>query len=303
MNRALIVGSAGQDGRILDTQLRARGVVVTGIDRGDVSLADREAVCVAVRACAPDAVYYLAAHHHSSEESADDDVVVLRESLDVHVHGLAHVLDALRETPARLFHAASSHVFGRPGVPLQNEATPRMAINVYGMTKSLGMDLVRHYRDAHGVHASSGILYNHESVLRGESFVTTRLVRGARQAAAARARGEILRIEVGSLSAVVDWGWAPDYTDAMQRIVQADTPDDYVVATGVAHSVGDFARIAFAAVGLDAGDHVVEQAGRVKKPSATLVGDASKLRGRLGWSPSVTFEDMVTRWVRGEFER
>lgn len=287
--KALLVGSAGQDGRILDGQLRARGVEVDGVARGDLDLLDRAAVATRVRGA--DVVYYLAAHHHSSEEAQGDDVALLRASLDVHVHGLAHVLDGMRGD-ARLFYAASSHVFGRPDAPVQNEDTPRRPMSVYGMTKSLGMDVVRYYRDR-GRHASSGILYNHESPLRGPSFVTTRIVRGARAAAA----GERQVLELGSLSAVVDWGWAPDYTEAMQRIVAQDAPDDYVVASGEPHTVAEFALVAFAAVGLDAREWVVETPALVKKPGATLVGDATKLRERTGWERTMGFEQMVSRLV------
>lgn len=297
--KALIVGSAGQDGRLLDAQLRARGTETVGIVRGDVPLGDRAAVADLVRRQRPDEIYYLAAHHHSSEQAAGDDVDLLRTSLDVHVHGLVHVLEAVAHhaSKARLFYASSSHVFGRPSTSLQNEDSPRRPINVYGMTKSLGMDVVRYWRETRGLHASSGILYNHESPLRGESFVTTRIVRGAREAAVAKASGEVRALHVGSLSAVVDWGWAPDYTEAMQRIVACDVPDDYVVATGEPHTVDDFARVAFSAVGLDSRDWIVEVDGLVKKAGATLVGDAAKLRARTGWRPTIGFDEMVVRLV------
>lgn len=282
---ALIVGSAGQDGRILAAQLAAKGVLVTGVDRGDIELGDPAAVAALVAKVAPKAIYYLAAHHHSSEDKPEPTPVLLEKSIAINVTGLVHVLEAAGS--AHVFYAASSHVFGVPTGVTQNEDTPRRPINVYGMTKSVGMDLVRFYRDTRGVHASTGILYNHESPFRGPSFLSSRLARAA-------ARRE--KTVVGSLSANVDWGWAADYTEAMQRIVACEDPGDYVVATGKAHSVADFAQAAFAAVGLDAGEYVTEAAGIVQKPGAVLVGDASKLR-RTGWAPTVSFEEMVGRLV------
>jgi len=285
----VVVGAAGQDGRILREQLPG----ALALDRGDVDLLDRAAVRARFEGAAT--VYYLAAHHHSSEDAPEDAPELLAKSLDVHVTGFVHVLDAAPR--ARVFYAASSHVFGRPLAPTQNEATPRNPINVYGMTKSLGIDVARFYR-ARGQHVSTGILYNHESPYRRGSFVSTRLVEGARAAA----RGERTPLPIGALTAVVDWGWAPDYTEAMQRIVAQPEPDDWVVATGEPHTVADFARAAFAAVGLDWTAHVAERPGLVRKPSVPLVGDATKLRTQTGWQPTVGFEAMVARLVRGTFD-
>lgn len=313
MKRALVIGSAGQDGRILAAQLRAPETAVVGVDQNGVTaegvpvpaaqldLLDRPGVESFLRELAPDEVYYLAAHHHSSEESTDTDVAELfRLSIDVNVTGLVNVLEALWRVAntARLFYAASSHVFGRSSAPVQDESTPRNPINVYGITKSAGMDAVRFYRDR-GLHASTGILYNHESIYRSEKFVTMRLARAAQRAAEAKQQGLIESIEVGSLSAAVDWGYAPDYTTAMRRIVALPAPGDFVVATGEAHTVQEFAAAAFAALGLDWREHVSERPGIVKNLGAALVGNAAKLRQSTGWTPSVTFDGMAARLARG----
>lgn len=308
MKRALIVGSAGQDGRILRDQLRARSIEVVGLDRGGlelagvaielpatVDLAQRSEVADLVRRVAPDAVFYLAAFHHSSEDAFETDLVDLfRQSVAVHVDGWVHLLDAIRAhaPAARVFYAASSHVFGSPAASIQDESTPFAPDNAYGITKAAGVQIGRFFRQR-GLHVSSGILYNHESPLRPARFVSQRIVLGAVAAAEAMREGRVYTLELGSLSAIVDWGWAADTTEAMQRIVAAAEPGDYVVATGKPHTVEDFCRLAFAAVGLEHTRHVTERGGRVTKRLVPLVGDASKLRQGTGWAPTVTFEEMV----------
>jgi GDPmannose 4,6-dehydratase len=236
----------------------------------------------------PDEVYYLAAHHHSSEEHPDD-ATELRESTKVHVLGLINVLEALRKRAprCRVFYASSSHAFGQPATPKQDESTPFAPRNPYAITKVAGTHTCRLYRERCGMHVSVGILYNHESPLRGPRFVSQRIARAARQAAI----DPSFRLKLGSLSAVVDWSYAPDFVDAMVRILAAPQPDDYVVASGEPHTVRDFVEAAFGFMGLDWHAHVEE--GGAASAHGTLVGDASKLRRRTGWAPTVTFEKMV----------
>ena len=312
MKRALVVGSAGQDGTLLSRHLLARGTVVMGIDRGLVTLAGESAATPApvdlqnraevdrlVEGFQPDEVFYLAAFHHSSEDDAPEDLVVLFErSREVHVDGWLHVLEAVRRHAplAHVFYAASSHVFGAPEAPVQNEDTPFNPDNAYGITKAAGVQIARFFR-ARGLHVSTGIHYNHESELRPERFVSQRIVRGALRALASRRDGGVYSLELGSLSAVVDWGYAPDYTDAMQRIVLAGEPNDFVVATGIPHTVAEFCAAAFTAVGLDAEEFVVERKGRITKQLAPLVGDATRLRTATGWAPTLTVHEMVMRLV------
>jgi GDPmannose 4,6-dehydratase len=306
VKRAVVFGSAGQDGRILTQQLLARGVAVAGVDRGGVTLDGielptrlpptdvlrRSDVERLISHFQPDAAFYLAAFHHSSEETFETNLAELfKESFAIHVDGWVHVLEALRRhvPQARVFYAASSHLFGAAPTPTQSEATPFAPDNAYGISKAAGVQIGRFFR-ARGLHVSSGILYNHESPLRGEQFVSTRIVRGAIQA---KKLGAPFKLELGNLSAVVDWGYAPDYTEAMQQIVGRDEPGDYVIATGVPHTVADFCELAFKAVELDWRAHVTERPGRVTKVLAPLVGDSTKLRQATGWAPSVTFENMV----------
>jgi GDPmannose 4,6-dehydratase len=187
-------------------------------------------------------------------------------------------------------------MFGRPKTPRQDESTPFAPANPYAITKVAGAHACALFRERHGLHVSVGILYNHESPLRGPRFVTSRIVRGAQMAA----RDPSYKLQLGALSAIVDWGWAPDYVDAMIRIVCQPVPDDYVIATGEPHTVQDFAAAAFGHLGLDWRVHVEEDASIVRgvRPAEMpLVGDATKLRTRTGWEPSVTFDEMVKRLV------
>jgi len=308
MRRVVVVGSAGQDGRIL-FQRRSQQCAVLGLDAGSVThhllddvaprhpldLGNSAQVRDLLARVGPDEIYYLAAHHHSSEERIDA-ITELQKCIDVHMTGLIHVLEAIRNVArqCRLFYAGSSQMFGSPTEPLQDESTPFLPRNAYAITKVAGAHICALYRERHDVHASVGILYNHESPLRGARFVTQRIARGARQAA----RDPNFKVKLGSLSAVVDWGYAPDYVDAMVRIVSERVPDDYVVATGEAHTVQDFVEVAFGHLGLDWREHVVEDPLLVAPTPAVLVGDATKLRHRTGWKPTVGFTDLVKLLVQ-----
>lgn len=306
MTRALVVGSGGQDGQLLFDRLTSEGHAALGLERtrvrctqthssDPVDLLDATAVSATVARFQPTRIFYLAAVHHSAEERPQGDPELFKRSFDVHVHGLVSVLDAMRrEAPnARLFYAASSHVFGAPTAGPQTEATPLAPVCAYGISKAAGLRCCAHYR-RRGVYASAGILYNHESELRGERFLSQKVVRGA-VAIAAGAQRELV---LGDLSASIDWGYAADTVNAMLRILEQPEPDDFIVASGERHTVGEFARLAFEAVGLDWRAHVREDSELVSRQRRVLFGDASRLRERTGWEPSITFAEMVTRLVR-----
>jgi GDPmannose 4,6-dehydratase len=287
----VIIGSAGQDGTLLARALGPERDVV-GFDVGDLDLLDPAAVAAAIERIRPAQLYYLAAAHHSSEERIDF-ATELREGFGVHVSGCTNVLDAIvRHAPkCRMFFAGSSQMFGAPREPLQDESTPFSPRTPYAITKVAGAHVCQRYRER-GVHVSIGILYNHESPLRGLRFVTQRIARGAH---AARKHGTKLRL--GTLAAVCDWGYAPDFVDAMRRIVDQQIPDDYVIATGEPHTVRELANIAFDYVGLDLESYVEVDANFVQTSGAILVGNAARLRSRTGWRPTVNFEQMVRHLV------
>ena len=303
MKRAIVVGADGQDGRILYERLAAEGWAVLGIGRessrgtapftpGRIDVTDRACVREVVGNWQPGQIYYLAAHHHSSQEQAGSDALSLFErSHAVHMLGLLHFLDAMKDAApaARLFYAASSLVFGEVATEVQNEQTPMNPRCIYGITKASGIHCCRFYRETHGVFASAGILYNHESIYRQEKFVSKKIIRAALEIAA----GQRDKLILGDLSARIDWGYAPDFAEAMVRILALDRAEDFVIATGEAHTVREFVEIAFRLAGLDWKSYVEENPALLQRRKPVLIGDASKLRNATGWRPTVTFSEMV----------
>jgi GDPmannose 4,6-dehydratase len=309
MPRAVIIGANGQDGTFLHEHLLKRNYEIVGIGRSrtssttdawddgrHVDIGNFSAVIDFLRAVRPDEVYHLAAIHHSSEDPVAEQVRLLEQSYRVNVHSLIHFLEAIRQVSptTRLFYAASSHIFGRPDVVPQDESTPINPVTIYGITKASGLFLCREYRKTHKVFASVGILYNHESLLRGEQFVSRKIVEGAVQCR----RDSACRLTLGSLATIADWGYAPDYVDAMHRILSLDEPDDFVVATGQKHTVEDFARIAFEACGLDWHGFVEEDRDIITRPANPFIGNPAKLVQRTGWKRSVDFSGMIKTLVR-----
>jgi len=302
--RAIVVGHQGQDGRLLCALLRRRGYSIVGIGRTGVetfgslthaaccSLSEPDTVTDLVRCTQPNEIYYLAARHGSSESRGRDPGQEWQSLYVVNVSGVLHFLQAIRNhaPSCRLFYASSSLVYGSsPAESPQTEHTPCAPDEPYAASKSYASDICRDYRRHHGVFASIGILYNHESHLRPDTFVSMKLAR----AAVAASRGRDEGVAVGSLDATVDWGYAPDFVDAFTRIIQAEEPDDFIVATGVLHSVRDFAKAAYDRVGLNWSQYVREVPTVLQRRRTGCIGDPAKLRQLTGWRPSVSFEGMV----------
>jgi GDPmannose 4,6-dehydratase len=286
--RAIVTGAGGQDGSYLVELLNEHGYDVVGLERGDVELEELPSVERLVRDTEPHELYHLAAPSfvpRSWEEPL--------EHARIAVLGITALLEAVRRVDSRIrfFYASSAEVFGDTDDVPQRETTPLRPLTPYGAGKAYGMFLVDAYRRRYGLHASCGILYNHESPRRPTDFLPSKVAHGVAAVAAGRARELVL----GDLAPERDWGYAPDYVRAMFLMLQQDEPGDYVVATGELHSVEDLVRLAFDHVGLDWRDHVVTDPALVRGASELhrLVGDPTRARERLGWTPTVTFDTLV----------
>jgi GDPmannose 4,6-dehydratase len=308
--RALVTGIGGQDGSYLAELLLGHGYDVYGTVLGsperqetlegvrdrisfiELDLTDGEAVASAIREVRPDETYHLASA--SFVPASWEDPV---GTTTFAAAAPAALLTALRrEYPeGRFLNAASGEIFGVPKEVPQSEQTPVAPITPYGAGKAFAHFLTGAFRRHHGLHAASAILFNHESPRRPEHFLPRKVSRGA----AAIRLGLEQELLLGDLSAQRDWGFAGDYVQAMWLMLQADEPDDYVVATGEAHTVEEFVAAAFEHVGLDWPDHVRfdEEFARGGSDAPALVGDASKIRERLGWNHEVGFDELVTMLV------
>jgi len=309
-NAAIIVGDRGQDGSLLRASLDKQGIQVVGVGREQLSLpqffsgisnagfsiANTKQVAALVEAIRPSEVYYLAAHHVSSEQSGADNSPSEYDAYHrVHVVGLLNFLWAIRNhSPlCRLFYAASSLVFSGSHGPIQNEETPLSPVGFYGLTKAQGIYICREFRQRHGIFASVGILYNHESALRPSKFISKKLIYSAHQISL----GLQKELSVGNLSAETDWGYAPDFVEAFQKILRIDAADDFVIATGESHSVSEFAEIVFNHYGLDPTSYIRENPTALLRHLPRKVGDSSKLRRATGWKPTCDFQAMVKMLV------
>jgi GDPmannose 4,6-dehydratase len=311
LTRAFVTGISGQDGTYLAERLLEDGVEVHGLvfsaddpspfvpagavlHEGD--LTDVEATAALLRRLAPDQVYNLAAISSVARSWEEPDVAARINS-----EAALGLLDAVAslQHEARFVQASSAEIFGEPASSPQDESTPIAPVNPYGAAKA-SVHAAVGARRAAGLHATSLILYNHESPRRPTRFVTRKIT----STVAAIARGEADELVLGNLDARRDWGWAPDYVDAMVRAAGADAADDYVVATGASHSVRDFVAAAFTRAGIADWEPLVRTDPAFVRPvdAAELVGDASRLRTRLGWAPTVGFEELVGWMVDADLE-
>ena len=316
MKTALITGITGQDGSYLAEYLLDHGYRVCGMvrrasverfdrieqlrDRVELiqgDLADQTSLDGAVAEVRPDEVYNLAAQSFVptswNQPTMTGDVTGL---------GVTRILEAIRKhsPKARFYQASSSEMFGKVVETPQTERTPFYPRSPYGVAKVYGHSITVNYRESYGLFACSGILFNHESPRRGLEFVTRKVSDGV----ARIKKGRADRLRMGNLDARRDWGFAGDYVEAMWMMLQADKPTDYVVATGVAHSVRELVEVAFSAAGLD-WQKYVEIDPKLIRPAEvdTLVGNASRVREDLGWAPKVSFAELVEMMVAADLKR
>lgn len=313
--RAFITGIMGQDGSYLNEALLGDGVATMGSDRTAVfdgcsgtnrepfDIGDSRQVRTWIADWKPTQIYHLAAVHGSSEDRTEDAADLLARSLRVHAIGLANLLEGIRtEAPeARLVFAASSHVFGEPVESPQGENTSMMPTSPYGISKVAGIGICAHYRNQYGVHASSAILYNHESPRRSAGYVTQKIVR----AGVAIKRGQQYRLVLGNLDARVDWAHAADHMRALRLITDVSSPGDFIVASGQLNSVRDFGTHVFECLDLNFEAYVDEDRTLIKsiEPQSELVGNSEKLRQMTGWEPTFTLEELARDMVEAELAR
>jgi len=313
--KAFITGITGQDGSYLAEILLEKGYEVFGMVRRSSSfntaridhifrdielvfgdLTDGSVLNQLMRTIRPDEVYNLRAQSHV-RVSFD----VPEYTADVDAMGTLRLLDAIREedVKCRFYQASSSEMFGKVREVPQNEETPFHPRSPYGVGKVFSYWITRNYREAYGMYAVNGILFNHESPRRGPTFVTRKITR----AVGAILRGEQESLSLGNLEAKRDWGYAKDYMDGAWRMLQTDEPDDFVLATGETHSVREFLDEAFGCVGLDWNDCVsIDE--RYFRPAEVdlLIGDYSKAKAKLGWEPTVRFKELVRMMVESDRE-
>ena len=312
--RALITGITGQDGSYLAEFLIARGYEVHGIVRRvaledpdhrlwrlrdirprlvlhTASLDSYASLRRVVEEIQPQECYHLAAQSFVSY-SFDDEF----STLNTNINGTHYLLGSVKSTSpdCRFYFAASSEIFGHVKEVPQHEGTRFHPRSSYGISKVAGFDLVRNYREAYDMHASNGILFNHESPRRGFEFVTRKISAAVARIVAGREKD----LRLGNLEARRDWGHAREYVEAMWLMLQQPGPDDFVVATGQNHSVREFVDLAFSHVGLDYRKYVVTDPALYRPAEAKpLQGDASKAQRVLGWTPKVRFEELVREMV------
>lgn len=320
--KALITGITGQDGSYLAELLLAKGYEVHGIIRrastfntgrldqiyedphsgdkqlvlhyGDVS--DASGLARLIAKVEPNEVYNLAAQSHVRVSFDSPEYTV-----DITATGAIRLLEAIREVgiKPRFYQASSSEMYGLVQEVPQKETTPFYPRSPYGCAKVFAYWITVNYRESYGLHASNGILFNHESPRRGETFVTRKITRAVAHIKA----GLQDKVYLGNMDAKRDWGYAKEYVEAMWLMLQQEKPEDYVIATGETHSVREFLEVAFGHVGLDYRKHV-EIDPRYYRPAEVelLIGDASKAKKQLGWEPKTRFEDLAKLMVDADVE-
>ena len=320
MPRAFITGITGQDGHHLAELLHGKGYDVYGMVKGQNNpratvlrdelpfvelvsgdLADLPSLVAAIQLAQPEEVYNLGAISFVALSFSQAELTANITGL-----GVLRMLEAIRivggtqNNPIRFYQASSSEMFGEVRETPQNELTPFHPRSPYGCAKVFGHDIVVNYRESYGLHASSGILFNHEGPRRGIEFVTRKVTN-----AAARIKlGLQHELVLGNLDSKRDWGYAGDYVKGMWAMLQQDEPEDYVLATGIAHSTEEFVELAFAEVGIEDWRRYVRQDPKFFRPAEVdvLIGDASKAKRKLGWEPEVDFAGLVKMMVEHDLE-
>lgn len=308
MNKAIIIGDTGQDGFYLKELLLQQKATLLGInskrlwnssqgDLGGFDMLDFSQVERLVGDFQPDFIFYLAAVHQSSADKPWADGELWQASMDVNQRALIYFLESirLRAPLCRLFYAASSHIFGNPTETPQTETTPLNPDCIYGITKTAGLRACWFYRENHQIFASVGIFYNHESPRRSAKFVSQKII----QEAIRIQKGESNALWIGNLKAQIDWGYAAEYMEAVWKLMQLEVSSEFIISSGVSHTVKDFVSITFEQVGLNWEDYVQENSALIsKKPKTGLLGNPAKLKTLTGWEAQTTLDKLVALMLK-----
>jgi GDPmannose 4,6-dehydratase len=295
----LIIGGSGQDGTLLSAQLLSQGQEVyslsknvgklKGVTHITCEVSDTDNFTRFIKEVSPDRLYYLAAFHNSSENTKQFEN--LRSNFQINSDGFQYTLETLHEyrPQCQVVYASSCRVFGKRSDNKLTEDSPQNPFCAYGISKMMGMQIAKYYRNHKNMHVSSAILFNHESELRPQSFLSKKIILGALDAR----KNPKTKVRLLSINDVADWGHARDYIQGMLLMSNASQPDDYILSSGQLHTVGQFAQIAFECLGLDWKDYVeVELPGKTT-PSWILCGSSDKIKKQLNWTPQYNFLTMI----------
>jgi len=315
VKRIVITGAAGQDGLILGLKLAKAGHQVIGVVRNEeqktflglhnpgiqlemLDSSTLKSVVEFLERAQPEQIYHLSAKS-SVANSWSDSENTLQTNI-FHTLNWLNALNELKMHSTRFYHASSSEMFGLPKTHPQNEETLLHPRSPYGVSKVAAHHLVVNYRESFGQFASTGILFNHESPLRDLKFVTRKISRGVAEIA----RGKTNSLTLGNIDISRDWGWAPDYVDGMISILEHNSPDDFILATGDSHTLKEFVATAFQSVGIEDWAKYLTVDSALVRPAdvISVVGDPSKAKEKLKWNPIVSFESMVKRMVDFDLE-
>lgn len=313
MKRAIIVGAFGQDGSILYDYLSTKNYALVGLGKNrikstnsefknkSIDIKNESDINELISGFLPDEVYHFAAYHHSSEDVVDNEIELFKESYETNVLSLITVLEAIRtlSPESRLFYAASSLMFKNTRDEEQSESTKYEPACIYGITKTSGVHLCQYYRNKFNVFAAAGFFYNHESTLRKPMFLSKKIIKTA----VAIKNGDAEKLIVGALNGEVDWGYAPDYMEAVNAILQLDTPEDFIISSGSTHTVKDFVQVVFNYLNLDWTKYVEENSDLLYRKGSKLQGNNQKLRSMTGWKPKHTFQQFIEKMVDEELRQ
>lgn len=316
IKKALITGISGQDGSYLAEFLLDKGYEVYGVTRSssilpeqirnriknsyEIDITKSDLLKKIILKIMPDEIYHLAAYHFSSQNDGNKKKL-FNKFYSINLLATNEILETIRfHLPnCKFFYASSCQVFGKVNCSPQNENTSFRPESLYSISKTAGTNLCQFYRDHYNIYTSVGILYNHESVRRQISFVTTQIAESAAKAFL----GQSIKLELRDIKAQADWGAAQDYVRAMWLTLQLKKGDNFIISTGLTHSVGEFAEIAFRSVGLNSIDYVFQNPNFKSEPRIPFIGDNTKIKNECNWKPIITLENLVKDMVQAQITR